>query len=85
MKLRDQICWIIEKPREFQKKNIYFFFIAYIEAFDSVDHTNCGKFLRWEYQTPLLASWENYMQVKKQQLELDLEQNTGSKLGKEYV
>ena len=48
--------------------------------------TNCGKFLkRWEYQTTLPASWEIYMQVKKQQLELDMEQQTGSKLGKEYV
>ena len=39
----------------------------------------------WEYQTTLLASWETCMQVKKQQLELDIEQWTGSKLGKEYV
>ena len=47
--------------------------------------TNCGKFLkRWEYQTILPVSWETYMQVKKQQLELDMEQRTGSKLGKEY-
>ena len=48
--------------------------------------TNCGKFLkRWEYQTTLPASWEICMQVKEQQLELDMEQQTGSKLGKEYV
>ena len=48
--------------------------------------TNCGKLLeRWEYQTILPASWEIYMQVKKQQLELDMEQWTGSKLGKEYI
>ena len=48
--------------------------------------TNCGKFLkRWEYQTSLSASWETYMQVKKKQLELDVEQQTGSKLGNEYV
>ena len=41
---------------------------------------NCGKFWkRWEYQTTLPASWEIYMQVKKQQLELDVEQQTGSK------
>ena len=47
--------------------------------------TNCGKFFkRWEYQTTLPASWETYMQVRKQQLELDMEQQTGSKLGKEY-
>ena len=47
---------------------------------------NCGKFLKkWEYQTTLRASWETCMQVKKQQLEPDMEQRTGSKLGKEYV
>ena len=48
--------------------------------------TNCGKFLkRWEYQTTLPASCETCMQVKKQQLEPDMEQWTGSKLGKEYI
>ena len=48
--------------------------------------TNCGKFFkRWEYQTTLPASWEVCMQVKKQQQELDMEQCTGSKLGKEYI
>ena len=48
--------------------------------------TNCGKFLkRWEYQITLPASWEICMQVKKQQLEPEMEQQTGSKLGKEYV
>ena len=48
--------------------------------------TNCGKFLkRWEYQITLPAYWEICMQVKKQQLELDMEQQTGSKSGKEYV
>ena len=47
---------------------------------------NCGKFFKWwEYQTTWPASWETYMQVKKQQLELNMEQQTGSKLGKEYV
>ena len=45
-----------------------------------------GKFFkRWEYQATLPASWEIYMQIKKQQLEPDMEQQTGSKLGKEYV
>ena len=48
--------------------------------------TNCGKFWkRWEYQTTLPASWEIGMQVKKQQLEPDMEQGTGFKLEKEYV
>ena len=47
---------------------------------------NCGKFLkRWEYQTTWPASWEICMQVKKQKSELDMEQQTGSKSGKEYV
>ena len=41
---------------------------------------NCGKFFkRWEHQTTWPASWETYMQVRKQQLELDMEQQTGSK------
>ena len=47
---------------------------------------NCGKFLkRWEYQTTWPASWEICMQVKKQQLEPDMEQQTGSTLGREYI
>ena len=48
--------------------------------------TKCGKFLKsWEYQTSLPASWEVCTQVKKQQLELDMKQQTVSKLGKEYI
>ena len=48
--------------------------------------TNCGKFWkRWEYQTTLSDSWEICVQVKEQQLELDMEQQTGSKEQKEYV
>ena len=48
--------------------------------------TNCGQFLmKWEYQTAFPVSWEICIQVKKQQLEQDMEQQTGSKLGKEYV
>ena len=85
---RDQIAnihCIIEKAREFQKKNVYFCFIDYAKAFDSVDHNKLWKILIWEYQTTLPDSWEICMQVKKQQLELDMEQQTGSKLGKEYV
>ena len=79
---RDQIInihWIIEKARKFQK-NIYFCFTDYTEAFVWIT-TNCGKFFkRWEYQTTLPASWEIGMQVKKQQLEPDMEQGTGSEL-----
>ena len=79
------ICWIIKKAREFQK-NIYFCFIDYAKAFDCVDHKKLWKFWkRWEYQTTWPASWEICTQVKKQQLELDMEQQAGSKSGKEYV
>ena len=71
--IRDQIaniCWIIEKAREFQK-NTYFCFIDYAKAFVWIT-TNYGKFLkRWNYQTTWPASWEICKQVKKQQLELD--------------
>ena len=79
---RDQIaniCWIIEKPREFQK-NIYFCFIDYAKAFDCVDHNKLWKILK-EMDIPdhWPASWETCMQVRKQQLELDMEQQTGSK------
>ena len=80
----DNISWIIEKHRKFQK-NIYFCFIDNAKAFVWIT-LSCVKFFkRWEYQTTLPASWEICMQVKKQQLELDMEQQTGSKLGKEYV
>ena len=66
--------------------SIYFFFIDYAKAFDCVDHSKLWKILQeWEYQTTLPASWEICMQVKKQMLEPDMEQKTGSKLGKEYV
>ena len=66
------ICWIIKKARELQK-NIYFCFIDYAKAF-VWNITNPGKFLkRWEYQTTWPASWEICMQVKKQQLDLDME------------
>ena len=80
--IRDQIAnirWVIEKAREFQK-NIYFCFIDYAKAFTVWITINYGKFLkRWEYQTTWPASWETYMQVRKQQLELDMEQQPGSK------
>ena len=74
----DQIAnthWIIEKAREFQK-NIYFCFIDYAKVFDCVDHNKLWKILkRWEYQTNWPASGETYLQVRKQQLELDMEQD----------
>ena len=73
----DQIAnirWIIKKAREFQK-NIYFCSIDYVKAFDCVDHNKLPDHLS--------AFWEICMQVKKQQLELGMEQQTGSKSGKE--
>ena len=79
---RDQIAnihWIMEKAREFQK-NIYFCFVDYAKALTVWITTSCGKFWkRWEYQTTWPASWEICMKVRKQQLELDMEQQTGSK------
>ena len=79
---RDQtanICWINEKARKFQK-NIYFCFIDYGKAFDCVDHNQLWKILKEmgisDHLTCLLRT---YMQVRKQQLELDMEQQTGSK------
>ena len=75
----------MEKAREFQK-NTYFCFIDYVKAFDCVDHNKLWEILkRWEYQSTWPASWETCMQVRKQQLELDMEQQTGSKSGKEFV
>ena len=79
---RDQIAnthWIMEKAREFQK-NIYFCFTDYAKTFDCVYHNKLWKILReMEYQTTWPAFWEICMQVRKQQLELDMEQQTGSK------
>ena len=81
---RDQIaniCWIMEKAREFQK-NIYFkiCFIDYAKAFDCVDHNKLWKILKeMGIPTTWPTSWEILMQVRKQQLELDMEQQTGSK------
>ena len=84
---RDQIAIssIIKKAREFQK-NIYICFIDYTKAFDCVDHNILWRSHKeMEYQSTLPASREICMQVKKHQLELDMDQQTGSKLGKEYI
>ena len=85
---RDQIAtihWIIKKAREFQK-NIYFCFIDYAKAFDCVDHNKLWKILK-ELGIPdhLTCLLRVCMQVRKQQLELDMEKHTGSTSGKEYV
>ena len=82
------IHWIIKKAREFQR-NIYFCFIDYAKGFGCVDHNKMWKILKEmgtpDHLTRLPASWKICMQVKKQQLEPDMEQQTGSKLGKEYI
>ena len=79
---RDQIaniCCIIEKAREFQK-NIYFCFMDYVKAFDYVAHNKLWKILQEmgipDYLTCLLG---NLYAGQEQQLELDMEQQTGSK------
>ena len=80
---RDQlasICWIMEKAREFQKKAFISALLTMPKPLTVWITINCGKFWkRWEYQTTWPAFWETYMQVRKQQLELDMEQQTGSK------
>ena len=83
---RDQIAnihWIIKKAREF-KRNICFCFIDYAKASDCVDHNKMWNIFK-EMGIPDHLTWEICTQVKKQQLELDMEQQTGSKLGKEYI
>ena len=80
---RDQIAnirWIIKKARGFQKKKSTSVLLTTLKLFTVWVTTNCAKFFkRWEYQTTLPVSWEICMQVRKQQLELDMEQRTGSK------
>ena len=73
----------MEKAREFQK-NFYFCFIDYAKAFDCKDHNKLWKILRWEPQTILSVTWETCMQDKKHQLEPNMKQQIGSKLGEEY-
>ena len=78
---RDQIAnihWIMEKAREFQK-NIYFCFIDYAKAFDCVDHNKLWKILRDGHTRPPDLPLEKPLEVRKQQLELDMEQQTGFK------
>ena len=79
------ISWIIDKAREFQR-NIYFCFIGYAKAFDCVDQNKQWKILE-EMGIPdhLTCLLRNLYAVKKEQLDSDMEQRTGSKLGKEYI
>ena len=84
---RDQIaniCCIIEKAREFQK-NIYFCFIEYTKAFDCVHHNKLWKILKEMGIPDHLTCLLRNLKVKKQQLELDMEQQIGSKLRNEYI
>ena len=85
---RDQISnirWIIEEAREFQKTSTFALLIT-PKPLTVWISTNCRKFFkRWEYQATWPASWDICMQVKKQQLDLDMEKQTASKSGKEYV
>ena len=82
--IRDQIAniqWIIEIAREFQKKKkSTSASLTLLKPLTLWITINCGKFWkRWQYQNTWPASWETYMKVRKQQLELDMEQQTGSK------
>jgi len=83
---RDQIAnirWIIEKAREFQK-NIYFCFTDYTKAFDCVDHNKLWKILDLGIPEHLTCFLRN-LYARQEEMELDMEQWTDSKLGKEYV
>ena len=83
---RDQIANITgsQKKQDNSRKNIYFCFTDCAKAFVWI--IKLWKILKsWEYQTTLPAFWKTCMQVRKQLLELDMEKQTGSKLGKEYV
>ena len=86
---RDQIaniCWIIKKNQEHSRKISSLVSLTALRPLILWVTTSCGKYLkRWKFQTTLPASWESCVQVKKQQLELDMERWSGSKLGKEDV
>ena len=86
---RDQIaniCWIISSKKQEFQKNIYFCFIDYAKAFDCVDHNKLWEILK-EMGIPdhLTCLLRNLYAGQKQQLELDMEPQTGSKSGKEYI
>ena len=80
------ICCIIKKASKFQKKKSTSTSLTMLKLFNVCIITNYWKiFKRWKYQATLPASWETYMQNKKQQLETDMEQQTGSKFWKEII
>ena len=85
---RDQIaniCWIIKKSKRIPEKHLLVLYWLHQSLWLCGSQQTGKYFERWEYLTTLSASWEICMQVKKQQLELDMEQWTGTKFGKEYV
>ena len=77
------ICWIMEKSREFQK-NIYCF-IDYAKAFDSMDHNTLWKILKEMGISDHFTCFLRNLYADQEATELDMEQQTGSKLGKEYI
>ena len=85
---RDQIAniwWTTEKAREFLE-NKYSVSLTRLKPLTVWITVNCGKFFkRWEYRITLPVSWETSMLIKKQQLEPEMEQQTGSELGKEDI
>jgi len=85
---RDQITnthWIIEKARGYLKKTSTSASLTTLNPLTVWITTNCGKFFKtWEYQTTYLPPEKPVLQAKKQQLQPDMEQGTGSKLQKEY-
>ena len=78
------VLWIIEKAREFQK-NIYFCFMDYTKAFDCVDHKKLWKILKEKGIPDHLTYLLRNLYVGQEETDLDMEQRTGFKLGKEYV
>ena len=76
--------WIIEKAREFQK-NIYFCFIDYAKALDCVNHNKLENSSRDGNPNHLICLLRNLYACQKATIELDMEQQTGYKLGKEYI
>ena len=82
---RDQIA-NTHSINKIPEKHVFLLNLVKLKSLTAWITTNCGKFSkRWEYQTTLPASWKTCMQVREQQLKPDMEQQTGSKLGKEHI
>ena len=85
---RNQIAnihWIMEKGKEYQKRHLLLLYWLHQSLWLCRSQQTEKFFKRWEYQTTWPPSSEICMEVKKQQLELDMDQQTGSKLGKENI